>query len=447
MTRFEDWQWLDRDEMRARQFAVLQQRLQILAKTNEFHRARWADAGVAVKSITSFDDFVARMPRMTKRDVIADHQATPPFGTILGVDRAALVDIHLTSGTSGVGEGAFGLTESDAKLSSLGYTRFWQSAGIGAGDLIVLTHPVSFSCGGRLAIHAAAQAGVVAYYGFGVDKRVMLGVAQRMGVAGLFGTPGVLADLQRVAIEEGIDPRRDLPNLKALFIGLPAPPWVESIEALQDFWGVKVHENYGLTEALSVAVSCEQGVWDGACRYPMHFMEDLIVCEVLDPDTGMSVAEGGIGELTVTTLHREASPVVRYRTGDRVVHIPHHACPCGRAFDGIAPGKITRYDDMVKVKGATIWPATVDEIVLAQPEVDEYRVVLEVIDGREEMVLSVAFHEGIEATRRTVAAERIRDQVKVSTLVSPRVVEVPELDHYDFKARRWTDRRHTQAGV
>lgn len=439
----EHWDTLrsfDRRQIRALQLATLKARLKTL-RERDFFRNFWADTPFDIESIDSFDDFAEVVPRMSKRDVIADQAQTPPFGSLLGVDRADIVDIHLTSGTSGIGQGAFGLTAHDARLGGLGYLRFWENAGIRRGDLVILTHPVSFLAGGRLALAAAQLMGVVVYYGFGIDKRVLLRTAQRLGVAAFFGVPAVLRDLQKIAREEGIEPNRDLTNLKAICLGLTGPPWRETVGSISDFWGVPVHENYGLTEGLSVAVSCDRGVWNGERRFPMHFMEDILYCEVLDPDTGLRVPPGGTGELTITTFRREASPVVRYRTGDRVVHVPWTECACGVPFDGILPGEISRYDDMVKIKGTTVWPATVDEIVFSHPAVDEYRVILDVVDGKEEMFIEFALAIEMDDAASREIAMSIANQVKVKTLVTPRVEHVRELRHFDFKARRWADRR------
>jgi phenylacetate-CoA ligase len=437
-----EWETLSREEMRARQFRLLKAKLEELAATHPFYRSRWDRAGLRVDRIESLEDFARMVPTMSKGDVLADQAEDPPFGSLLGVDRSHLVQVHLTSGTSGIGQGAFGLTRADAELIGEGYTHMWAYAGLSAGDVGILTYPVTFLAAGMIGLPACQQSGLVPIFGFGVDKRVLVGLIARLGAATIFGTPGVIRELQRVAVEEGYDPRTDFAHMKAICTGLSGPPWVETIESVQEFWGVQVYEDYGSTEAGVAAVSCEYGVWDGNRRYPMHFLDNLVLCEVVDPDTGLAVPPGEVGEVVVTAYRRQASPVVRYRTGDRVVHVPYHACPCGRPFDGIVPGEISRYDDMIKVKAATVWPATVDGVVFSHREVDEYRgLVRRDANGREELVLRVAFRPDTDPGARAALLARITQEVKVATLVTPRVEEAAQLERFDFKAKRWVDER------
>lgn len=440
-----DWELLSREDLRARQFSLVKERLRELAATHPYYRKLWRSADLDVEKIRDFGDFARMVPMMTKQDVLADQADAPPFGTLLGVERRRLAMVHLTSGTSGIGQGAFGLTADDVELAGRSYAHLWHHAGLDAGDVGVMTYPVSFLTAGLIAVPASRQLGLVPVYGFGVDKRILVRVMATLGAAMLFGTPGVLRDLHRVAEEEGIVPGRDI-RLKALCTGLTGPPWVETIESVQEAWRAPVFENYGSTEAgMAAAVSCEYGVWDGTRRFPLHFLDSLVYCEVIDHRTGLPVADGEEGEVVITTFRRQASTVVRYRTGDRVVHVPHSACPCGRPFDGIVPGEIQRYDDMVKIKGATLWPATVDGIVFSHAEIDEYRVTLRSDErGREELLLAVALDKrvALEPTEKAALLDRIRDQIKVATMVTPRVVEVAELPHFDFKAKRWVDERH-----
>jgi phenylacetate-CoA ligase len=440
-----EWEQLDRATLEARQFEQLKQKLTELSTRNPFYARRWSEAGVDLDKVVSPESFREVVPTISKRDLLDDQDGSPPFGSFLGVDPSELAQMHVTSGTSGVGQGAFGLTANDVALVGQSYAHMWTNAGLSRGDVGILTYPVTFLAAGLIGVASSQAFGLVPIFGFGIDKRLVLELAQKFGAATIFGTPSVLRELQRVATAEGIDPRRDLKGLKALCTGLTGPPYGETIGALQDFWGVPVFENYGQTETgQATGVSCEQGVWDGERRYPIHFLEHMVHCEVLDPESGQPVADGEFGELVITAFRREASPAIRYRTGDRVMFASHESCPCGRPFNGMVPGEVSRYDDMKKIKGTTVWPASVDGIVFARPEVDEYRVVLTRDErGRESLTIQLAVTPEVagDAARAAALTAELRDAVKLTTLVQPEVEIVPDLAKFDFKAKRWFDER------
>ena len=440
-----EWECLDRATLEARQFDVLRQRLEALAVENPFYAPRWRDAGVDVAKITSLAAFRELVPTIDKRDLLEDQDSFPPFGSFIGVDRTRVAQMHVTSGTSGVGQGAFGLTRDDVALVGRSYAHMWMNAGLAPGDVGILTYPVTFLAAGLIGVAASHAFQLVPLFAFGVDKRLVLELAQKFDAATIFGTPSVLRELQRIATAEGIDPRRDLRGLKAICTGLTSAPYGETIGAIQDFWGVRVFENYGQTETgQATAVSCEQGVWDGERRYPIHFQEHMVHCEVLDPENGEPVADGEYGELVVTAFRREASPAIRYRTGDRVMFASHEWCPCGRPFNGMVPGEVSRYDDMKKIKGTTVWPAAVDGIVFARPEVEEYRVLLTRDErGQETFTIQLALDRATSGDDRRVEVlvDEVRDLVKLATLVQPRVEIVRDLEKFDFKVKRWVDER------
>jgi phenylacetate-CoA ligase len=437
-----EWEAMSRAKFRIRQFALLKGAVERAFRTNPFYRDRWRDAGVNLEDISSFEDFSRIVPMVDKETFLDDQVVHPPFGRRLGVDRSELAEIHVTSGTSGVGQAAFGLTANDVDIGARSYATLWTHAGLVPGDIGFLTYPVSFLTAGLLGVSAVRLFRLVPVYAFGMDKSLLFDLMSRLQPEMLFATPNWLRRLQAVATKQGWDPRNECPSLKSICMGLLFPPFSQ-VEQIMDFWGVRLYENYGTTEVgMAAAVSCEHGVWDGRRRYPMHFLEQYVYPEVVDPTTGMPVAEGEEGELVMTTLQREASPAIRFRTRDRVVHVPSSACSCGRPFDGIWPGEIRRYDEMLKVKGVSVWPSSVDDVVFARAEVDEYRAIAYFTeDEREELLLRVAFKSGTIGSVRSRRLHEIREEVRRTIMVTPKVEEVPALDHFEFKAKRWTDLR------
>lgn len=438
------WETLDREQLLRGQFELLQRQLGRLAVDNPFFSNLWREAGVDVTRIRTHSEFSRSVPMISKRDLLIDQQMSPPFGTRLGVDRAELNGLMMTSGTSGIGQELYGLTADDQVAAGEGFAHAWTIAGVQRGDVIIVTPPVNYLSAGLACVQSAQRMQLTPIYGFGIDKERLVELIGTLGVTMVYAPPNVLLQLQAAARKLGFDPRRDAPSLRGVTTSLIMPPF-SLVSDIQEFWGVTVYDIYGSTQASSgAATSCEHGVWDGERRYPTHFLEQHWLFEVVDPETGIPVAPGDEGELVVTNLRRQASPVVRFRMRDRVVHAPWNSCPCGRPFDGIVPGETSRYDDMLKIKGMNVWPSAVDTAVFEHREVAEYRgrVVLHE-DGREEMVLSVAFRAEltVEASVRETVMREIGAGVKRATNVTPRVVEVDHLDTFDFKPQRWSDDR------
>lgn len=437
-----EWEHLNRADLEARQFNLLKRRLETIQATNTFYRDLWSRHGVDLAKINSLRDFNRMIPLVTKEDFMADQLEHPPFGRRLGVHTSELAELHLTSGTSGIGQAVCGLTATDVETGAKSYAALWKHAGLNPGDRGILTYPVSFLTAGLLGVAGARRFRLVPIYAFGTDKQFLFELMERMQPRMIFATPNLLRRLQAVAAEQGWDPRQSCRSLRAICMGLLYPPFSQ-VEEIMNFWGVPLFENYGTTEVgMAAAISCENGVWDGKRRYPMHFLERHILPEVIDPDTGLPVGPGEEGELVMTTLSREASPAIRFRTRDRVLHVPHTECSCGRPFDGIAPGETRRYDDMMKIKGVSVWPALFDDVIFAHAEVDEYRAeVFFTRDEREELLLRVAVKRSADSESTAPLLDKIREEVRRVTSITPKVEQAKTLEHFEFKAKRWTDLR------
>ncbi len=246
----------------------------------------------------------------------------------------------------------------------------------------------------------------------------------------------------------GIAPRETFPMLLAIFFAAEgyAPEWREQIE---EFWGCRVNEGYGSTQIAGFGyVDCHTA--DEPERGLLHALEWHSLLEVVDPETGAHVGSGEEGEILVTNLDIQASPVIRFRTGDRARYFQARDCSCGRPWHCIEAGTVGRYDDMLKIRGNNVWPITVDGAVFAFAEVDEYtgRVYVDA-KGRTEVEVRLAFKPEVEARaaedRRALLA-RIGEAVHEKTNVKMILEQVSRdaLPDYHYKARRWNDER--QAG-
>jgi phenylacetate-CoA ligase len=246
----------------------------------------------------------------------------------------------------------------------------------------------------------------------------------------------------------GIRPAERFPMMVALFTAAEGYPmeWAREIEA---FWGCRLHEGYGSTQGAGfIAATCHKGAVraDGQ-RGLMHLLEWENYAEILDPETGEPVRPGEEGEIVLTNLGIEGSPVMRFSTRDRARFMPHDACGCGSPWHCLEAGSIARYDDMLKIRGNNVWPLAVDNAVFAHAEVAEYvgRVYVDEA-GRTEVEVKLALKSGESAADKALT-DRVRESIKAATNVQMAVRVVPRdtLPSFTYKARRWTDER--QAGM
>jgi phenylacetate-CoA ligase len=404
-----------------------------------FYRNRWPKAD-AVTSLAAFKDlipFTAKPDFLGSDDtVMTDRLARPgsrPYA------------LHLTSGTTGLGQEVHTLTRYDQEASASTWVYQARWAGIEPGDAIFYTFPVGLQTGGLWSSHASDRMASLGFHmgPYATDKKV--DYLLRFRPHGLIASPAYLTQLQANLQNRGLHPQDVLPNLKALFIAGESYT-IDWATRATEYWGATLSEWYGSMQGgLNQCFSCERGVVPGGARGALHCMEHRILCEVLDPDTGEQVAPGGEGEMVITSLYKEGFPVIRFRTGDRVRYLGM-SCPCGRPFASIEAGTIARYDDMMKIRGQNLWPEAVDRIVFAAGDVEEYAGTVSIDDrGRETVALAIEFSPAAALTadaqtsRASALSEAIRQQLNVRMAV--RVAPYRSLPRFEFKVRRWTDTR------
>ena len=230
-----DWERLDRESFRARQFELLRARLTKVGATNPFYRRHWKASGLDLDTVNDLEQFSARVPVTTKQDMLADQQANPPFGDRLGVDRTELAGLNITSGTTGIGQEAYGLTEADLQVAGDAMAHQWTWAGLRPGDVVISTTPVTFLAAGLAVIEAIRQSRLVPIYGFGLDKKLLLELIVRHRAACVFAVPNLLIQLQQLALAEGYT-REDFASVRAIVSPLIMPPF-SLVEQIVEFWG------------------------------------------------------------------------------------------------------------------------------------------------------------------------------------------------------------------
>jgi phenylacetate-CoA ligase len=373
--------------------------------------------------------------------------AHPPHGQRLMADPRELAFSFLTSGSSGKGQEVHSRTvnDMDGIASSWATSLFW--SGIVPGDTAYHMVPVGMTSGPNSMLFGFHNYGLHLFLVGGLEGKARLEAMQRFRPHFFSTGPVYLRRLTGLCRDMGIDPRREFPSLKAIKLGSLGYEldWVRETE---EFWGAKLVDTYASTQAGSgIASTCEHGVQrpDGV-RAMMHFLEHKILIEVLDPQSGEPVAEDAEGELVITSLDRAAVPVIRFATGDKVVFKSHRQCSCGRPYDGIEAGTVSRYDSMMKIRGMNLWPEAVDSVVFGRVEIEEYNGrVFVAPNGREVVQLLIEFKSpcALDRPARQALLARLAAEVKDRTNVSVQAEEAAPgaLQKITYKEKRWKDER------
>jgi phenylacetate-CoA ligase len=274
--------------------------------------------------------------------------------------------------------------------------------------------------------------------GTGNTKRQIL-LMQQFGTTVIHLIPSYAMRLMQVMEEMGVNPRRDL-KLRIAFLG--AEPHSEEIrQRVERYFGVEAFNSYGLSEmnGPGVAFECPE-------KKGMHIWEDAFLVEIIDPDTLEPLPPGEEGELVLTTLSREAMPIIRYRTNDLTRILPGK-CRCGRVHSRL-DRIIGRTDDMLIIKGVNIFPVQVEQALMEIPEVGQnYLIILERVDEMDTMRLQVEmradiFQEDMRHLKRL--QNKITRELRNELLVTPKVelVQPNTLPRSQGKAVRVEDRRN-----
>jgi phenylacetate-CoA ligase len=376
------------------------------------------------RPLASLDD-IADLPFTTKDDFRAGY----PFA-LFAVPAERVVRVHMSSGTTGRPI-VTGYTRADLDGWAERMARVLAAAGVGPGDVLQNAYGYGLFTGG-LGFHLGAErAGcVVVPTSSGVTQRQVM-LLRDLGTTVLACTPSYALVLAEVVAETGA--RADL-RLRAGFFG--AEPWTDGMRGeIERGLDLEAFDNYGLTELGGPGVAVECRRHDG-----LHLFEDHYYAEVVDPETGRPLPAGEPGELVLTALTREASPVVRYRTRDRTVLVDE-PCACGSPFRRMR--KIHgRTDDMLVVRGENVFPSQIEDILLAVDGLTgNYQLVVDRESHRlDTLEVRIESRPGTDhAGLRERAEVRIRETIGLT--VSVAVLAPGALPRSEGKAKRVIDLR------
>jgi phenylacetate-CoA ligase len=398
-------------------------------------RGRMEARGAKPEDVRCLED-VRRLPFSVKNDL----RDTYPYG-LFAVPMSEVVRLHASSGTTGKPI-VVGYTAEDMEVWKQVIMRTLYAAGYRRTDVVQNMYGYGLFTGG-LGLHGGLEgigATVIPISGGNSERQIM--VMKDFGVTAVCSTPSYFVHLIEVAAKLGIDFKRDLKVQRGVF---GAEPWTDQMrQYIETASGIKAYDIYGLSEIIGpgVAIEC-------SCQSGLHVFEDHFLMEIVDPATLEPVPDGGEGELVITTLSKQAMPVIRYRTRD-ITAIETRPCACGRNLRRIR--RISRRsDDMFIIRGVNVYPSQIETALLrTEASLPHYQIVLTRKSGLDRMevrvevtgeMLSDRLSEMEDLQRRFARSiEQITSLHTDVTLVQPGTIPRSE-----GKAKRLLDQRNVPA--
>ena len=383
------------------------------------------------EGISSLEQF-RELPFTTKATLREDY----PWG-MLAADKREVVRLHSSSGTTGNPTVVYHNRHDLASWANL-MARSLYTAGVRDTDVFQNISGYGLFTGGLGFQYGVERLGCLSIPAGAGNSQRQIKLMRDFGTTVAHAIPSYLGRLFEVFAEEKLDPRRDT-RLHTLVIGAE-PHTEEHRQRIQEMFGVKAYNSFGLSEMNGPGVAFECTEQNG-----LHVWEDAYIVEIINPHTLQPVPDGEIGELVMTTLDRQAMPVIRYRTRDLTRILPG-PCPCGRThrrLDRISG----RSDDMFIIKGCNVFPMQVEGVLMKLPEVGEdYRILLDTLADQDEMVVEVEVKKDWfrgDLTLLDRLQRRISNLLRDEILLRPQVklVEPGSIPKAEGKAVRVFDRR------
>ena len=397
-----------------------------------FYKKRFEENNLKPEDIKSLDD-LRKIPFTTKQDL----RDTYPFG-IASVPLEKATRLHSSSGTTG-NPTVILHTQKDLDEWANAVARCLHMVGLRPSDVFQNSSGYGMFTGGLGFQYGAERLGMLTVPAAAGNTKRQIKFMTDFGTTAVHAIPSYAARIYEVMEEMGIDPRRDT-KLKTLIIGAE-PHSEEQRRRIEEMLGVKAYNSFGMSEMCGPGVAFECTEQNG-----LHIWEDYYIVEIVDPETLEPVAEGEVGELVLTTINREAMPLLRYRTRDLTRVLPGE-CPCGRHHKRLDRMK-GRSDDMIILKGVNIFPIQIETILLQFKELStDYLITLETVDTNDEMTIEVELNEMFtdDYARLQSLTREITRQLKDEILVTPRIKLMPKgaLPKSEGKAVRVKDLRKT----
>jgi len=380
---------MSREDLRRLQTVKLQRVVTHAWNHSPFHRRLYEKAGITPDQIKTFDD-IQRLPFMTREDWMECQSQQPLFGDLTTRPRDEAIRYHLTSGTSGRQP----LRVLDSRKDWSWITEQWCYGFWGFGVRPTDTVFFAFSYGSFIgfwgAHYCAEKIGCLVLPSGNMTTEGRVKQIVEMGATTVCATPTYALRMAQVAEQLGIDLKKDGKVDKVIVSGEPAGSIPATKKMIEDMWGAKCGDTAGMTEIGTIMIF--------ECSHQpggTHIIEDHFIEEVLDPATQEPMPYDSRGERVVTSFGRGFIPLIRYRTKDMVVKIPHDRCSCGRTGDIYEGGIQGRVDDMKLVRGTNVYPRAVESILRENSGIEEFQIVLTREEGiRDEITVQVELAPG-----------------------------------------------------
>ncbi|HCL55978.1 MAG TPA: phenylacetate--CoA ligase [Spirochaetia bacterium] len=419
------------DQLEALQTERLKKLASYCYERQPFYKKKFDELKVKPSDILSIKD-IKKLPFTTKTDLRDNY----PFN-LLAVPKNSLAEIHASSGTTGKPT-VVAYTTHDIKVWSTVMARAIVCAGGKPGDLVHNGYGYGLFTGG-LGVHYGSLEGkfpITPVSSGGTKRQIML--IQDFQPRIITCTPSYSLYMAEEAKEMGIDPQS-----LSIEIGIfGAEPWTENMrKEIEAIWGIKALDIYGLSEIIGPGVAQECAGQDG-----LHIFADHFYPEIINPETGEEVKPGENGELVITTLTKEALPLIRYRTRD-IVSMNYETCPhCGRTLPRISKVK-GRTDDMLIIKGVNVFPSQIEEVLLKVEGVEpHYFIEVERLGSLDQMTVVVEVNEAIfsdEIKALEALEHKIKKEIEsvLNIGVEVKLVEPKTIARSEGKAKRVVDKR------
>lgn len=422
------------ETMSREQIETLQlERLQATVKhcmNSTFYKKRFEEAGLKPEDIKTLDD-LRKIPFTTKQDL----RETYPFG-MASVPLRKCVRLHSSSGTTG-NPTVILHTQKDIDEWANAVARCLWMVGLRPDDVFQNSSGYGMFTGGLGFQYGAERLGTLTIPAAAGNSLRQIKFIKDFGTTAIHAVPSYVTRLYEVMQSEGVDPRRDT-KLKVLAIGAE-PHSEEQRKRIENMLGVKAYNSFGMSEMCGPGVGFECKEQNG-----LHFWEDYYIVEIVDPVTLEPVPDGEIGELVLTTLNREAMPLLRYRTRD-LTRVLGRTCPCGRNHVRLDRMR-GRSDDMMVLRGVNIFPIQIEKILMQFKELaSNYLITLTTDEDNDNMTVEVELEELFtDDYQRLLSLEKeIKRRLKDEILLTPHVKLVPKgtLPVSEGKAVRVVDKR------
>jgi len=425
----EEMETLSREQIRELQLKRLKQTVRH-CMNSPFYKKRFDEIGLTPDDIQTLDD-LKKIPFTTKQDL----RDTYPFG-MASVPLEQCVRLHSSSGTTG-NPTVILHTKRDLDEWANALARCMWMVGLRPNDIFQNSSGYGMFTGGLGFQYAAERMGMLTVPAAAGNTARQIKFIKDFGTTALHAIPSYVVRLHEVMLQQGLDPRRDT-KLRVLCIGAE-PHSEEQRQRIEEMLGVKAYNSFGMSEMCGPGVAFECKEQNG-----MHIWEDYYIVEIVNPDTLEPVPDGEVGEMVLTTINREAMPLLRYRTRDLTRIIPGE-CPCGRHHIRLDRMK-GRSDDMIIVKGVNIFPIQVEQVLMKYKELStDYLITLTTESDNDLMTVEVELNELFtdDYGRLQRLSRDIQRQLRDEILLTPNVRLLPKgtLPQSEGKAVRVKDLR------